>query len=87
MILGRTWGSLVKTVCTATGLAIISLSSWTLGQTTISRNQQVLDEQDPLLLPAVLYETGGGGKNGSVAVADLNGDGNLDVVVANQCHL
>jgi hypothetical protein len=37
-----------------------------------------------LFLPAVAYETGGTGA-GAMAVGDLNGDGNLDVAVANSC--
>lgn len=35
-------------------------------------------------LPPVVYETGAAGAD-AMAVADLNGDGNLDVVIANEC--
>ena len=38
----------------------------------------------PLFLPAVAYDSGGFDA-ASVAVADVNGDGKLDIIVANQC--
>jgi len=41
-----------------------------------------LDGDQPLFQPAVTYSSGGGGPI-SVAVADVNGDGNPDVLVAN----
>ena len=41
-----------------------------------------LDQQDPLFLPAVIYIAGGADPN-DVALADVNGDGKLDAVVAN----
>src|SRR6476659_3254572 len=41
-------------------------------------------QQDPLFLPAVVYETGACGPDNpnSTAVADLNGDSKLDVVIS-----
>ncbi len=38
----------------------------------------------PLFLPVASYSSGGAGTN-SVAAADLNGDGKVDLVVVNQC--
>jgi hypothetical protein len=42
------------------------------------------DSNTPLFFPAVGYDSGGNDA-ASVAVADLNGDGKLDVIVANSC--
>jgi hypothetical protein len=43
-----------------------------------------LQPSAPLFLPAVTYFSGGGGAE-SVAVADVNGDGRPDLIVANTC--
>jgi Bacterial Ig-like domain (group 3)/FG-GAP-like repeat/FG-GAP repeat len=43
---------------------------------------RVTDPENPLFLPAVTYSSGGGGAH-SLATRDLNADGKLDVVVAN----
>ncbi len=44
----------------------------------------MLDGTNPLFLPAVTYGSHGIGAM-SVAIADVNGDGKPDVVVANEC--
>ena len=44
----------------------------------------LLGKGDGTFQPAQAYATGGFGSS-SVAIGDFNGDGNLDVVVANQC--
>jgi len=43
------------------------------------------DQQAPLFLPGVIYNTGGPNPNAAV-IADVNGDGLPDLIVANQPH-
>lgn len=46
----------------------------------------VLDEVSPLFLPAVFYGSGGE-PAGSVVIADVNGDGKPDLIVADDCAI
>ena len=39
-------------------------------------------QQDPLFLPGVIYDTGGANPN-AVVIADVNGDGKPDLIIAN----
>jgi hypothetical protein len=71
----------VLSVCTVL-LATISLAATPPQANTGSGN--------PVFLPAVTYDTGGTGSNfpfggNGVAIADVNGDGVLDLIAANWC--
>src|SRR4029453_18223885 len=83
----HTWGCrAATTVRIATGIAIVAVSTLALSQTARRDLSHPLAEQDKLLLPAVLYDIGVG-KNSSITLADVDGDGNLDVVATNECQL
>jgi hypothetical protein len=59
----------------------VLLAVFCLAATPTSR-QRALSSNTPLFLPAVPYSSGGSGAH-STAAADLNGDGKVDLVVAN----
>jgi hypothetical protein len=65
-------------------LVVANLCQGSCGQKNNGVVSVLLGKGDGTFQPAVEYPSGGFGSS-SVAIGDFNGDGNADVVVANQC--